>query len=77
MTDNDITVYDTVNVHELEESGDNIAFLPPGSVVQELMLTSRVVKETDTVMVQGESYISGDKVTYFLNSDMEVDLWTI
>lgn len=73
----DLIITDTVNVHELEESGDSITFVPPEGVVPEIMLTTRVVKETDTVMVTGESYVSGDKVTYFLTSDTEVDLWMV
>lgn len=36
-----------------------------------------VLKEGDTVMVRGDSYITGDRVTYLLPWDREVGLWMV
>jgi hypothetical protein len=76
MTDNDFTVYDTVRADQLEESGDSIAFLPVGGAVQEVMLTTKVIDSGDSILVTGDSYVSGDRETYILTADHEVDLWT-
>jgi hypothetical protein len=77
MTNNDFTVYDTVRASELEPSGDSIAFTPVGGKVQEVMLTTKVVDSGDSILVTGDSYMSGGSETYILNADHEVDLWTV
>lgn len=76
MTDNDITVQDTVRADQVEE-GDNIAFLPVGGEVQELMYVTKKVDSGDSILLTGESYQSGDRVTYILPFDHQVDLWTV
>ena len=75
MTNDDFTVYDTVRADQVEE-GDNIAFLPIDGEVQEVMAVTRKVDSGDSILLTGDSYQSGDRVTYILAFDHEVDLWT-
>lgn len=63
-----MNVYDYVPAHTVEE-GD---FVMVGSDPIEV---TRVVDETDTIMVEGDSHLTGDKVVYMLAADMEVGLW--
>lgn len=76
MTNNDFTVYDTVTPDQLEV-GDNVAFMPPGNVVQEVMTLVHIVDEGDSILITGDSYQSGDRETYILTADHQVDLWTV
>lgn len=76
MTSDDLTVYDTVTAAQVEAS-DSIAFIPVDGVVQEIMMVSRVVDEGDSILITGESYVSGDSATYILKPEHEVDLWTL
>lgn len=75
MTNDDFTVYDTIRADQIEET-DNIAFLPVGGEVQEVMQVSHKVDSGESILITGESYQSGDTATYILAFDHQVDLWT-
>lgn len=65
----DVEVYDVIAASAIEE-GDQIIYSNDPIEVK------FKIDETDTVMVRGYSYLTGDTVTYFLPFDTEVELWT-
>ncbi len=73
MTYSDLTIIDTVSADSLEE-GDQITFRDRAYV--EIMTVRAVVDEGDSILITGDSWQSGDKVTYILDPDRTVDLWT-
>jgi hypothetical protein len=75
MTNNDLTVVDTVAASTLEEN-DNITFLNQEGG-QEIMTLTKVIDSGDSILVTGDSYVTGDRETYIFPTDREVDLWIV
>ncbi len=75
--DDDYNIYDTVTADQDLTPGDNVAFTPKGSAVRDYVTLTNVVDEGDSILVTGDSYVSGDRVTYILTPDHEVHLWTV
>jgi hypothetical protein len=69
-----MTIVDTVAAHTLEKP-DQITFMDRG--YQEIMTVVSVIDSGDSIMVKGDSWVSGDSVTYIFHPDKEVDLWRV
>jgi hypothetical protein len=74
MTNND---GDSMNIHDFVEAdtlenGDQVVING-----MDYLENVSIIKEDDAVMVKGYSHISGDSVTYILNYDTEVGLWSV
>lgn len=65
-----MNVYDYVCVENVMP-GDQILYQ------DDWVEVAKVVDETDTIMVSGYSHITGDSVTYMINIDTEVGLWSV
>jgi hypothetical protein len=74
MSTSDLTVIDTVTADTLVPN-DQITFMD--RKYQEIMLVLTVVDDGGAILITGESYQSGDRVTYILDPFREVDLWTV
>lgn len=74
MTSNDLTITDTVAAHTLGKP-DQITFMD--RKYQEIMTVTEVIDSGDSILVKGDSWVSGDRVTYIFEPDKEVDLWTV
>lgn len=67
---NAMDVYDFVSADTIE-SGDQILYQ------NDPVEVSSVIDSGEAIVVKGYSHLTGDSVTYILNSDTEVGLWTV
>lgn len=65
-------IYDYVPAHTLGEVEDEQIYY-----LDDYIEVSSVIDSTETIMVKGYSHISGDSVTYLLDPDTEVGLWSV
>lgn len=65
-------IYDYVAAHTLGDEPNEQIFYS-----NDYIELTDVIKSFDNVMVTGYSHISGDRVTYILNEDEEVGLWSV
>jgi hypothetical protein len=64
-------ITDTITAWQLDED-EEVQVLYQNDPVE----VDHIVKETDTVLIRGYSNLTGERVTYFIPYDTEVDLWT-
>lgn len=64
-----MNVYDSITADAVEV-GDLIM------VNYDQIEVTDVVDSGDSILIKGDSFVSGDKVSYILTADAQVSLWT-
>jgi len=76
----DVHVYSYVAAEDLDPINiveDNYVMVTNEDGGEDYLENVSVLKENDTVLIKGDSIITGDRAAYLLPWDKEVGLWTV